>query len=659
VAIAAAYLAWAPVAFVSEASLWEPDRLRLPEGGMFAEDAQTYFGTQIELLRNDELAGRAVNHLHELGTNVFDKEGRVIEEKLSVSQVPKSSILVVTVSSPDGGFARAYLTALLNEYLNLRKTESEDTLASISEQVTKLEHELKVEQSALTAFEQTNNLAVLQEEETVAAQYLENLNTQLSDNQLELKLLGTNLLAAPLSGHTFELAGISPDALPNMGQNMTAQQDPELQNADLEIAELNLEREKLSLVYLPKHPKIVKLDAQIERASELSKLFRTKSREQLDENRQSLQARIEGLKNAIHDWQGKITTDNAKIAEADQIKLNVGRIEGVYDRYLALLKSVDINRNITQEGFSILEPPSPAFHSRKQIQLRAAEMVAGGLSFGFGLIIFIAWRDDRFASLADVNETFGALIVGQVPQMPLLPRAETMALLQLDDNRPVYAESYRNLRSAILFMRNSGQRAKIILVTSAMPNEGKSTIAANLARALALGGARTLLIDADLRQGYLHQMLGLNRQPGLADLLVDPAMNGNMVQKNCLPNLSFLARGSHFARPGDLFVGAALGLVFDKFREQYDYIVVDTSPVFAADDAATLAPQADGTLFVVRNRFSRSGMVQKALELLHQRQASVLGVVVNGADITEHSYYFYKDPEYYSQEHEGNLSQSA
>jgi len=266
---------------------------------------------------------------------------------------------------------------------------------------------------------------------------------------------------------------------------------------------------------------------------------------------------------------------------------------------------------------------------------------------GLGIVFFIAWRDDRFTSLSEVSERFGDVIVGQVPQLPRPRGQKGTPLLQIEDDRQMYAESYRNLRSALLFMPVSPERAKVILVTSAMPHEGKSTIASNLARTLALGGSRVVLIDADLRRGHLHELLGMKREPGLTDLLQHPEDLDKIIQSNCTPNLSFISRGWTVSRPGDLFVGPELGLLLARLRQQFDFVVIDTSPVFASDDVTTLAPRVDGTLFVVRSGVSRSSAVTEALDVLSRRQVKLLGIVVNGAHTNSRSYHYYKNEEYY------------
>jgi polysaccharide biosynthesis transport protein len=163
---------WAPPHYVSSASMWETEKLRLPEGAAFTDNLQDYLGTQMELLRNG-LEKSVVARLQENSNAIpLDKDGLPIKVEITVKQAPKSTIFVIEADSPNADYSQSYLDALVLEYIEkkktVRKTVSGDTLASISEQVLSREKELKEDQAALTAFERTNNLAILQEEGTIS-----------------------------------------------------------------------------------------------------------------------------------------------------------------------------------------------------------------------------------------------------------------------------------------------------------------------------------------------------------------------------------------------------------------------------------------------------------------------------------------------------------
>ncbi len=148
---------------------------------------------------------------------------------------------------------------------------------------------------------------------------------------------------------------------------------------------------------------------------------------------------------------------------------------------------------------------------------------------------------------------------------------------------------------------------------------------------LVLGGSKVLLIDGDLRKGRIHELLKLPSKPGLSELLRENEDPGKFVQATDLPDFAFLARGSTSRNPGDLFLSPAFDRMLARFRQKYDFVLIDSSPVFAADDTSSIAPKVDGALFVVRSRFSHARVVREALELLFQRQARVLGLILNRA----------------------------
>jgi capsular exopolysaccharide synthesis family protein len=350
---------------------------------------------------------------------------------------------------------------------------------------------------------------------------------------------------------------------------------------------------------------------------------------------------------------------NARIAEAEHLKQNVMRSQVLYDRLVMLLENVDISRSIDQETLSILEQASLALRSYKPDIIAVAAAVVFGLAFGVGIVFLVELRDDRVFSLMEICDKIDENIVGQLPQVRPPARKARVPLVEVDDPRYMYAESFRNLRSAILFMPTQGQqRPKVILITSALPSEGKSTVAANLAKTFAMGGARVVLVDCDLRRGVLHELMGVQCEPGLPQALREPATLPRVLQTNSVPNLSLISRGNQRSGTSEILLTGALDEVLTRLREQFDYVLIDSSPLFAADDAATLAPKVDGTILVVRNSVSRASAVRDALDALHQRQARVLGIIFNGANGSSSSYQYYKYTDYYASETGGKAAGS-
>lgn len=651
---AAAYVKYKSPKFVSAASMVETVKIRLPEGSLFAEDMDNFLGTLSEILQSGALRDLTLQRLRGMTNAVpipLDETGQALPVVINVSGSSKGSVFKVTAASPNPLYTQQYLNALMAAYLdykrNIRQVVSGNTLASISEQVQRKERDLKASQDALTAFESTNNLAVLQEEAAVAGSYLTKLKTRLSDLQLEARLLDaaqnerqqhTNTATAVPVPWTEFADGVTAAASP-----VSASQQSNFK--DLEL--LRIERTRLSKNLRPKHPKIVHLDAEIARAEKVQEIYRRQSRDELVAARQANQLKAENVTSSIREWEVKVASANKLIAQANRLKTDIERSKSVYDRLQTLVQNVDISRNIDRENLEVLEYASLPVRTYRQEETGLALAIAGGLFSGLGLVFLISVRDDRFTSVTEVNSTFGDVVVGLLPEVARSKRAG-LPLLHLDNSQHASAEAYRSLRSALHFINNGSVRPKILLVTSAMPDEGKSTISVNLARTLAMSGSKVLLVDGDLRKGHIHDLLNLPGKPGLTEILNGSCDVRHATQVNSLANLHFISRGASSRNPGDLFLDSPLDQVLARWRQEFDYVVIDSSPLFAADDVSCVAPKVDGTLFVVRRNRSSARVVYDALDLLARRHAKVLGVVFNGADAHSRSYSYYQQSEYFT-----------
>jgi capsular exopolysaccharide synthesis family protein len=196
-------------------------------------------------------------------------------------------------------------------------------------------------------------------------------------------------------------------------------------------------------------------------------------------------------------------------------------------------------------------------------------------------------------------------------------------------------------------MAIEGARPRTIVITSAVPGEGKSTVAVNLAITMAFSGSRVLLIDADMRKGTVHEYFEIGDQPGLSDVLTGNKRWDEVIHETHVPKLSVMARGNFPGNPGELLLTSADALLREIYQH-FDFVLFDSAPVLAADDTASLAPKVDGTLFVIRAGYTSARLGRSALELLYQRQVNVMGIVFNSVETNSREYNYFKYPEYYS-----------
>jgi capsular exopolysaccharide synthesis family protein len=244
-------------------------------------------------------------------------------------------------------------------------------------------------------------------------------------------------------------------------------------------------------------------------------------------------------------------------------------------------------------------------------------------------------------SFTELQELFDEDVLGQIPREKKDVRGGILPFVQPDDKRHPFVESYRNLRSSLLYMAAMGKGPHTLLVTSAVPNDGKSLTAANLAITLAMGGARVLLVDADLRKGTLHNQLNIQNDTGLSEALSQNTDWRPAVKDTNVPNLRLLPRGATTQRASELFIGPVMEKILQETNKEYDYVLIDTAPVMAADDVTSLAPRVDGIIFVIRAEYTSARVARASLDMLYQRKARVLGLVFNSVRTTGSDYYYY------------------
>ncbi|MGE5674976.1 MAG: CpsD/CapB family tyrosine-protein kinase [Mycobacterium leprae] len=215
-------------------------------------------------------------------------------------------------------------------------------------------------------------------------------------------------------------------------------------------------------------------------------------------------------------------------------------------------------------------------------------------------------------------------------------------LITHQDPGAAASEAFRVLRTNLQFM-GLDKPLKSIMVTSATPSEGKSTVAANLAVAFAQAGSRVCLVDADLRRPMVAKTLGLTNYAGLTTALISQEGLEGHLQETDIPGLTVLASGPVPPNPAELLATKRMNTLLAQLEEQFDMVIVDSAPVLAVTDAAVVAPKVGGTLLVVRAGQTPRQEARLAKEALEAVKANVLGVVLGAIKAEGHQGYYYYD----------------
>jgi len=654
----AAGLAWGwwsnmqkPSAYVSVARMMVNGHISLPEGAVYSEELSNFYGTQMELMRSSEVQKRAAARVETEQPDL--KAGQV---NLSVAVQQGTSLFVLTAVGDEPRYTQMYLDACMEEYIRLKRelrSETSDTaLTSITDELIKLDKDLQTGQDDLLAFQKNNDVVFLEEEGNSAAKYLSQLDGQLSELQTEYRLLSSLDLDHKLAVEQPQQSANSASGAASTDAGSDAEpppSGPELDylKAKQEVELLQAEKERHARYMRPQHPLMAQLDSEIAEQERLISLFRDQSDAELVTRRESIRLQIVNLQTSIKDWQAKALDLTQRMSEFNRLKDRVERTKALSDRLMSGIQSVDVNSNLQEDVVSGLENASPANATKLDTGKTYAVGGAAGILSGLAIIFGIVLMDDRIGSGLEWEGRYPEQILVQVPQEDLKGR---LNLLNLDDSHRLFAESYRNLRSALLFMPLEEPRPKSFLITSAVPGEGKSTVAANFAITMASAGSRTLLVDGDLRKGVLHEYFSGVASPGLSEVLHGSLKWQEAVRDTPIGNLFLLTRGRPLADKSESFVSKSTDLFLQETYREYDCIILDSAPVLANDDTTSLAPKSDAVLFVVRSGMSPAGQVRHAMDALYKRQVNLLGVIMNSVNRNATGYYYHRYANYYAQE---------
>src|SRR5438128_8333064 len=636
-----------PPSYLSASKMMLAGKLNIAQGAVYSEDSVNFYGTQIQLMQSAE-----VKHSAESLVRSAHPELQSVPVEITVLQKPRTSIfdLAAVASAPE--YTQAYLNAVMQKYLDFKRGMREDRgheiATGITEQLIQVEKDLRNGEDEMLEFQKQNNIGFIQEEGNSAAAYLVKLNQQYAQLKTEYDLLNLLDLDQNLD-RAQNKAEASPSAQTPDNQGLPfSDVGPEADylKAKQAVQLLKAERETLGKDLRPKHPKILKLKDEISKQEKLIDLYRADTVEKLETRRKSIGKQMENLQGNIKEWEAKALDLSQRLAQFNRVKGKVDRLKVLYDRLTNNLKEVDVSQVVGGEDqVSIMEMATGPISVRPGLIKSLLIGLGCGLLAGIGILFLLDRIDDRMASFGEFQHQFSESVLGQIPKEKTKGK---LTLLQPDDARHIFAESYRNVRSSIFFMPYEGPRPKTLLVTSAVPNEGKSTVAANLAITMALSGARTLLIDADLRRGTLREAFGISSKLGLSQVLKQEVNWREVVVPTSYANLFLLPRGKILPQPSEHLLRESTDVLLKEMYKHYEYILIASSPVLAADDTASLAPKIDATLFVVRLSYTSARLIRKGLELLYGRQVNVPGIILNFVDTSLPEYYYYQYAEYYN-----------
>jgi capsular exopolysaccharide synthesis family protein len=267
-----------------------------------------------------------------------------------------------------------------------------------------------------------------------------------------------------------------------------------------------------------------------------------------------------------------------------------------------------------------------------------------GLFGGVGLAFFFEYLDDTVKDLSDIERTVEWPFLGSVPEIDTrekkLSETEKDMLVHVKPKDPI-AEAIRSIRTSIIFSSTEEHPIKAVVITSAAPQEGKTTTACNLAIAMAQNNKRVLIVDADMRNPRLQYVFKKENKEGLSTYLASQTKFSDILRATDIENLSLITSGIHPPNPSELLASVKMTEFVKEAKAKFDFILFDTPPITILTDPAILSRIADGLIMVVESGKTSKRVIPRIGQILDNAKARVIGVIFNKISIKTSDYYYY------------------
>jgi len=515
----------------------------------------------------------------------------------------------------------------------------------LQEQLTHAQKELNKTDYQLKSFRNVH-IRGLDTETKSTILRLEGLSTAI--NRARLNKDELNLLLGKLDPESeyFETSVISRYVYRQITNHPTFEQDADMTIARQQLQDMEGRRGNLLKRFTYENPTVVEISGRISLQEE--KVY------QLGKNKvKSLENDIVTMQNRSDEVQkrlGSLPEEELKFIQlARQRTVN----EDIYQLLLKRTKEAQINEAVESVNVSILDSALPPTRPMTRDKKKNAILgVLFSLFLGVGVVFVIEFFDKSIKSSGDIKRYLKMPILGVIPVVKFdeyelrdSEKAKSISsqIVTHDYSPTPVGEAYRSLRTNLLF-RKSKQPLRTLLISSVFPGEGKSFTAANLAITLAQQKTRTLLIDADLRRGVLHNSFNCKKKPGLTNYLTGVATLDKVVHETYIPNLSLITCGSLIPNPSEILGAAQMKRFMDGITGRFDFVLIDTPPLTGASDAIILSTLVDGVSILIRSGKSNRDIVKNKLGLFGNVKSSILGVILNGAgvEIAHEGYSYYR-----------------
>lgn len=518
--------------------------------------------------------------------------------------------------------------------------------AFLEERLNQLRGEVQTAEAAVEAYRSANNLlsssgATLTEQEV--STYNQQLATAAADQAVEearLRAARSQLARGSTGGDVGEAL-----QSPVVGQLRGQRSTVAARVADLQAR------------YGPEWPALLRarqelaaIDGQIQ--AEIQRVISN-----LEARVQVARDRTASLRSTLGRTRGALAGNNAASVRLNELERNAQSVrtlyEGLLERYQ---ETTNQSGNETADSRLLQSARAPGAPSSPNVPVNLVLGFMLALGCGLGAVVLVELMDDGLITSEDVQRRLGLPMLGTVPLMMSIAdrKDRRMAPTEYLLNRPLsaFAESFRTLRTSIMYAK-LGSAPKVVVVTSALPGEGKTTTSVCLAISAAQAGLKVVIVDCDIRRRNVSRLLGVEADHGLLDVLDGSMTLSEVLLKGEASGAWVLPTAKREFTPREVFNTPEMSTLLSRLREDFDMVILDTAPVLAVAETRVLASKADAVMFLTRWRKTPAKAAEAALRTLEQSEATVAGAVLTQVDMHEQARYGYGDSGYYYAAYKG------
>jgi polysaccharide biosynthesis transport protein len=566
-------------------------------------------------------------------------------DNIDVSPVRRSNLVELSFYSENAELAARIANQLSTDYIdqNLQVKWDEANKASewLSGKLVGLKAKLEKSDDALQSYARANSIIFVEEKQNLVNERLKQLQEEYTKAQA-LRFQKESLYNLVQAGRVQDLPGVLSNGL--------------IQNLATRLAELERDYAQLTATVKPEYPKAIALKKQIDAMQESLDRQKKALAENIVDDYRSALANEKFLAQAVDEQKKEVNDVAEKSIQYNILKREVDANKQLYEGLLTRMKEATVSAGLTASNVRIVDTAQvPKAPVKPRVALNLALGIVLGAAFGVGLAFLQEYLDNTLKTPDEVERLLRLPSLGLLPDyspdgtgkgsdkgLATVKHGSDGAIAPAVQTGREAVEAYRSLRTSILL--SAHPVPKMLLITSAVPSEGKTTITVNLGAMLASLGSKVVIVDCDMRKPSCHRSTGVENKPGFVQCLTGHVeLADAILPVPGVPNLSVIPCGPIPPNPAEVLSSPVTPELLNKLRSQFEYVLVDSPPLLTVSDSRILSTLTDAVVLVTRAYGTPYDVVRRARELLYHTGARILGVALNSVDVHKQGGYGYGD----------------